>query len=1156
MKMRFGKKTLSFLTIGIGVTFLWMMTPNLAENEGADRGHEGGALRSDDNFEKVPSVVIAVLVRNKAHSLPHFFGCLEQFAYPKKKTSFFIRSDHNKDNSIELLARWIETSRDTYYNIDYVLDDQEERYEDEDSNPDWVPQRFQNVIGLREEALAHARQTKANFIFFVDADNLIIQPDVLQMLMKYEKTLVAPMLRAPVYVTNKGGYSNWWGRTTPDGFHYSHSPELEKLYERKETGLFKVAVVHSTFLIDLRTEESRLLSFKPPDQYFGPLDDVVIFNHNARSLGVDIWLSNEFEFGYLPKPYYPFINLNEEAYRHRRIHMEHLMRHPPMPVSQHLSPKYPPKSRLGFDHIYVISLKHRENRRRSIQHTFDVLGIEAAFFDAVDGRKLTKDDVAQFGMRKCRDYRHEAANRDLTYGELGCFLSHYYVWKDAEERGFKRVMIFEDDAALERDFVEILAKAMPEVEVVPDWDLLYLGRSKLIEKEEERPVENTKFWVWPGYSFWAINYALTDRGIKKLMASKPFEKLVALDLLFPVLFGKYPDNAVNRHFKPQNLVALALRPKITYPAQYWGQTMHVSDTDDANTIPKNLIHDSEPFSWDLSSSDHSDLPTVVIALLVRNKKHSLPYLLGILENLHYPKNKISFFIRSDHNVDGSNEMLRVWVSQAESDYAEIDFLLDDENQWYDEEAVVRDWVEERFHHIIDLRQEALEFARKRRKDFIFFIDADNLPIPNNGTLFQLLMNHGKTLVAPLMKAVIYRFSGGGYANFWGNVSEDGYAYRPSTEADDIVYRRKKGLFEVAAVHSTFLIDLRTAESRHLSFRPNPSIYKGPLDDVIIFNFNARYHGVGIWLTNEVEFGWLPKPVFPPNNLEEEVYRHLRLHMEHLQVNPPFPVSNYVKIDHPKKSKLGFDHIYVIHLNRRPERRLTSQHVFDELGIHAKFFEAVEGRSLTSDDVEHFGMRKCKDYRHESGRDLTFGEIGCLMSHYHVWEDALAKGYKKVMVLEDDAGFDRGYVDLLAARMTELDAVTEWDLLYIYKKQKNKEIRESKVVETENWVYSEFNTGTINYIVSETGMKKLLNSEPFSKLVPVDVLFAILCGKYPDPKVNRHYENRNLIALALHNPICWPAQYWIQENFYTDTDNGEVIPPDLIHDNEVFPKNEL
>ena len=73
-----------------------------------------------------------------------------------------------------------------------------------------------------------------------------------------------------------------------------------------------------------------------------------------------------------------------------------------------------------------------------------------------------------------------------------------------------------------------------------------------------------------------------------------------------------------------------------------------------------------------------------------------------------------------------------------------------------------------------------------------------------------------------------------------------------------------------------------------------------------------------------------------------------------------------------------------------------------------------------------------------------------------------------MVLEDDAGFDRDYVNLLAERMAELDGVPEWDLLYIYKKQKHTEIKEKAVDGTKNWVYAEFNTGTINYIVSETG----------------------------------------------------------------------------------------
>lgn len=43
-----------------------------------------------------------------------------------------------------------------------------------------------------------------------------------------------------------------------------------------------------------------------------------------------------------------------------------------------------------------------------------------------------------------------------------------------------------------------------------------------------------------------------------------------------------------------------------------------------------------------SSIEESDrnLPTVVIALLVRNKQITLPYFLGSLETLNYPKDRI------------------------------------------------------------------------------------------------------------------------------------------------------------------------------------------------------------------------------------------------------------------------------------------------------------------------------------------------------------------------------------------------------------------------------------------------------------------------------------------------------------------------------------
>ena len=71
-----------------------------------------------------------------------------------------------------------------------------------------------------------------------------------------------------------------------------------------------------------------------------------------------------------------------------------------------------------MDHIYIINLPQRKNRRRCLQHLLDEWGIDAEFFEAVDGKILTAEDVAKYEMKKCKDYRHYSTGRDLTYGEV------------------------------------------------------------------------------------------------------------------------------------------------------------------------------------------------------------------------------------------------------------------------------------------------------------------------------------------------------------------------------------------------------------------------------------------------------------------------------------------------------------------------------------------------------------------------------------------------------------------------------------------------------------------------------------------------------------------------------------------------------------------
>ena len=95
-----------------------------------------------------------------------------------------------------------------------------------------------------------------------------------------------------------------------------------------------------------------------------------------------------------------------------------------------------------------------------------------------------------------------------------------------------------------------------------------------------------------------------------------------------------------------------------------------------------------------------------------------------------------------------------------------------------------------------------------------------------------------------------------------------------------------------------------------------------------------------------------------------------------------------------------------------------------------------------------------------------------MSHHAVWNDALSKGYKRVMILEDDAAFVLGFMRKLKTRMMELENV-QWDFLYLARSKVFRDAGEADVPMTDNWVHPSFNTWALHYVVSDTG--KLLSA---------------------------------------------------------------------------------
>ncbi len=114
-----------------------------------------------------------------------------------------------------------------------------------------------------------------------------------------------------------------------------------------------------------------------------------------------------------------------------------------------------------FDKIYVLSLKRNIERRELVTRRLNQVGIDFEFFDACDGQVLNhlwrKLDNPNF----------------TTQNYVACSISHLSIYNDAISRGFKRILILEDDVRPHND-IQNLFNIWKE-QIPDDYELLYLG---------------------------------------------------------------------------------------------------------------------------------------------------------------------------------------------------------------------------------------------------------------------------------------------------------------------------------------------------------------------------------------------------------------------------------------------------------------------------------------------------------------------------------------------------------------------------------------------------------------------------------------------------------------------------------------------------------
>jgi len=153
-----------------------------------------------------------------------------------------------------------------------------------------------------------------------------------------------------------------------------------------------------------------------------------------------------------------------------------------------------------------------QGKKRADRSELGQANIAHTFFQAIDGMELKEEQRVL--------YSPEAAlkehKRELVPGEIGCSLSHYFIYEKAVKENMESILILEDDAVLKQGFQEALELIDQHKD---EYDLILLGhrggsvpsfwKRKKIGKYFLAPMVNRPYGT---YGYW-----ISQQGAKLLM---------------------------------------------------------------------------------------------------------------------------------------------------------------------------------------------------------------------------------------------------------------------------------------------------------------------------------------------------------------------------------------------------------------------------------------------------------------------------------------------------------------------------------------------------------------------------------------------------------------------------------------------------------------
>jgi len=232
-------------------------------------------------------------------------------------------------------------------------------------------------------------------------------------------------------------------------------------------------------------------------------------------------------------------------------------------------------------------------------------------------------------------------------------------------------------------------------------------------------------------------------------------------------------------------------------------------------------------------------------------------------------------------------------------------------------------------------------------------------------------------------------------------------------------------------------------------------------------------------------------------------------------------------------KFKVDKVYIISLDKSHENVKNMISKVKDIGLPNKApieIVGIDGWSLTNDDLTKIGIKPLEEWNlhmkdvdnrnRYHNRDLTKGEIGCSLSHIHIWEDAYKNNYENIIIYEEDfCKVPNQDIDWL-----EIDEASKsrdgkgFDLLYL-----GRSLQYGRSDVWDNYFSETFCLPGMSYqshayILSKSGLKTIVESylDRFkSGIFPLDDFLAACYTCIFHKPVEAMYTDKTLFALAFN-----------------------------------------